>query len=251
VYQPKSYEKTSNRFPVLYWLHGTQGGILGIRPVSMWFEEAIESGKIPAMIVVFVNGLPRRLWSDAKDGSSPVETVFVKEVIPDVDQVFRTISNRKGRILEGFSMGGYGAARIGFKYPDLFSGVSILAAGPLDLELKGPRTKLAPKLREQILREVCGGELTYFMELSPWKIAEGAANSLRASRPHIRQAIGKLDNSLELNQRFHARLSDLNIPHQYYEVPNTGHNVLKLIKYLEGHDSFFYHRALGKKVPSL
>jgi enterochelin esterase-like enzyme len=250
VYLPKGYEKSTTRYPVLYWLHGTEGGVLGIRPMSALVDEAIGSGKIPAMIVVFVNGLPRRLWSDSKNGSAPVETVFIKEVIPDVDQTFRTIPARKGRLIEGFSMGGYGAARLGFKYHDLFAGISILAGGPLDLEFTGPRAKLAPQLKEQILKEVCGGDLKYFKKLSPWQIAETAAAPLRSKGVFIRQAIGKLDNSLALNQRFHVRLSGLNIPHQYFEVPDAGHDAVKLLKYLLNNDRFFYHKALGIKIPS-
>ena len=68
-------------------------------------------------------GLPRSLWADSKDGAAPVETVFIKEVITDVDRAFRTVASREGRILEGFSMGGYGAARLGFKYPQIFAGI--------------------------------------------------------------------------------------------------------------------------------
>jgi enterochelin esterase-like enzyme len=247
VYLPKDYEKSLNRFPVLYWLHGTEGGLEGIRPLSSLVHEAIESGKMPGVIVVFVNGLPRRLWSNSKNGSSPVETVFINEVIPDVDKTFRTRSSRAGRIIEGFSMGGYGAARLGFKYPNLFAGISVLAGGPLDLEFAGPRAKHAPQLREEILKEVCSGDVGYFKKLSPWQIAATAAASLRSNRISIRMAIGNLDNSLQLSQRFHLRLDSLNIPHQYFEVPDVGHDAVRLLEYLLLKDRSFYFRVLGIK----
>lgn len=44
------------RLPVLYWLHGTGGGVAGIRPLAQFFDEAIEAGRVPPMTVVFVNG---------------------------------------------------------------------------------------------------------------------------------------------------------------------------------------------------
>lgn len=245
AYIPEAYRKTGARLPVLYWLHGTDGGIGGIRPVAKVFDDAIEAGQVPAMIVVFVNGLPRRLWADSKDGASPVETVFITEVIPDVDQTFRTIATRAGRIIEGFSMGGYGAARLGFKYPYLFAGISILAGGPFDLELRGPRARQNPRLREELLREVCGNDLDYFKAISPWGIAEGAAAALRDKKTAIRHVVGARDDTRDLNREFHERMANLHIPHEFAEVPNVGHDARALLAVLGERNGEFYRRALG------
>lgn len=70
VYLPRAYETNPDRLPVLYWLHGTEGGIAGIAPLSRHFDEAIEAGRYPAMIVVFVNGLPVAILVDAGSGSA-------------------------------------------------------------------------------------------------------------------------------------------------------------------------------------
>jgi enterochelin esterase-like enzyme len=248
VYLPDSYKKSDARFPVLYWLHGTKGGISGILPLTKVFQEAMDDGRMPHMLIVFVNGLPRRLWADSKDGSSPVETVFLSELIPNVDQRFRTIPERKGRILEGFSMGGYGAARIGFKRPDLFSGISILAGGPLDLNFQGPRAERNPALREQILRDVCSNDMNYFQSISPWMIAENSKSILVQNETAIRQIVGTSDNSLDLNRKFHKRLSDLKIPHEYFELPNVDHDARLIFQALGAKSGDFYRRALGEKI---
>ena len=245
VYLPKVYPQTPDRLPVLYWLHGTEGGIAGIAPLSRFIDEAIEAGRYPPMIVVFVNGLPRRLWADSKDGASPVETVFIREVIPDVDRNFRTIAAREGRIIEGFSMGGYGAARLGLKHPQLFAGISILAGGPLDLEFQGPRAVRSPRLREQILREVSGGELSHFQSISPWVAAESAVKRLRPHPVVIRQAIGERDDTIELTRRFRDHLDRLGIDHEYIELPGIGHDPLALIRGLGAASGRFYRKALG------
>ena len=245
VYTPAAYGNAEARLPVLYWLHGTEGGIVGVSPMAKFFDDAIEAGKVPAMIVVFVNGLPRRLWADSKDGSSPVEAIFVTEVIPDVDKAFRTVAKREGRILEGFSMGGYGAARLGFRRPDLFGGISILAGGPFDLELRGPRAQQAPRLREQLLRDVCGNDLEYFKAISPWALAETAAAALRDKKTVIRHAVGDRDDTRELNRQFHDRMTDLKIAHDYSELPNAGHDARGLLAALGDGNGKFYRRALG------
>jgi enterochelin esterase-like enzyme len=242
VYKPAAYEESGvGRFPVLYWLHGTEGGVNHIRPVSQMFDLAIRDKGMPPMIVVFVNGLPKRLWTNSKDGRAPIETVFIEELIPHVDKTMRTIPRREGRILEGFSMGGYGAARIGFRHAGLFGGVSILAAGPLDLEFEGPRATGNP-LRDQILKDVCNGEMAYYKATHPWTVAESQAEVLRKSGTIIRQAVGSKDFSLYLSRRFHEHLKTLVIPHEFHIVEGVGHDTLALMAGLA--NSEFYRKAL-------
>jgi hypothetical protein len=55
--------------------------------------------------------------------------VFIKELIPHIDTTYRTIANRSGRGLEGFSQGGRGTTRIMFKHPDLFCSAAPGGAG--------------------------------------------------------------------------------------------------------------------------
>jgi enterochelin esterase-like enzyme len=245
VYTPPAYDATEARFPVLYWLHGTEGGIAGIPPMAAFFHNAMQAGRMPPMLVVFVNGLPRRLWADSKDGRAPVETVFIAEVIPDVDRTFRTLAQREGRILEGFSMGGYGAARMGFKHPDRFAGISILAGGPFDPALRGPRTERNPRLREQLLRDVCSDDLAYCSAIAPGSLAPAAAPALRERRTVIRQVVGELDETWALNRQFHERLNGLHIAHDYAEVSNVGHDARALLTALGEGNGRFYRRVLG------
>lgn len=248
VYAPPEYDEPGTRLQVLYWLHGTLGGVEGIRPLSAHFEAEMRAGRMPPMLVVFVNGLPRRLWADSKDGSAPVETVFITELIPEVDRTLRTVASREGRILEGFSMGGYGAARLGFEHPDLFAGVSILAGGPLDLGLDGPRARRNPRLREFIIRDVCGGDIDHFRAISPWMIAGRAAAALRDRKTVIRHAVGGRDDTRDLNRLFHERLAALGIDHDYREVPDVGHDAVALLAALAARDGDFYRRALGAGI---
>jgi enterochelin esterase-like enzyme len=242
VYKPAAYKESDvKRFPVLYWLHGTEGGVNHILPVSQMFDHAIRNKVVPPMIVVFVNGLSKRLWTNSKDGLAPIETVFIDELIPNVEMTMRTIATREGRILEGFSMGGYGAARIGFKHAGLFGGVSILAAGPLDLNFEGPRATGNP-LREQILNDVCNGDIAYFKSTHPWTVAESQARFLKKSGIIIRQAVGSEDFTLNLNRRFHEHLLSLDIPHEFHIVDGVGHNTPALMAGLA--NSEFYRNAL-------
>ncbi len=48
------------------------------------------------------------------------ESYILKELIPDVQQRYRTIEARYGRSIAGLSMGGYGAIKFGLKSPSTF-----------------------------------------------------------------------------------------------------------------------------------
>lgn len=251
AYTPEVYEFEKERlFPVLYWLHGTGGGLAGIAPVSAWFEAAIREGKMPPVIIVFPNGLATSMWCDSKDGAVPMETIVVKELIPHIDATFRTIAKRECRIIEGFSMGGYGAARLGLKFPEVFGAASCLAGGPLDLDFQGPRTRANPAERENILRMTFGGDLDYFRAQSPLTIAEKQATTVRG-KVIMRVAVGSRDFTAALNHDFTTLLKKLEISHTYVEVPGVGHETLPLLRGLGDEQWQFYRSALAPLSPMM
>ncbi len=245
VYTPEAYDgEPQRRFPVLYWLHGTGGGLIGLRPLAARFHAAIRAGKTPPMIVVFPNGTPASLWVDSRDGAVPMETILVKELIPHIDETWRTVASRKGRIVEGFSMGGYGAARLGLKYPELFAGASVLSGGPLQREFSySPR--VGPRGREMILQTVFGGDEEYFRSVSPWALAEQSADQVRG-RAALRIVIGELDEMLQVNEQFDRHLTALGIPHSFTVVPGVGHNALALLRRLGPTQWEFYRDAMAE-----
>jgi enterochelin esterase-like enzyme len=246
VFTPQVYEAGKDqRFPVLYWLHGTGGGLPCIPQLSAFFDRAMQDGHIPPMLVVFPNGLSGSMWGDSKDGSTPIETVLIKELIPHIDATYRTIAAREGRIIEGFSMGGYGAARLGFKYPQLFGAVSILAGGPLGLDFTGPRASANPAERERILKGVFGGDLDYYRAQHPITIAEQQADAVRG-KVMVRMAVGSRDSSGPLNRAYSAHLTKLKIDHSFSIVPDAGHNTLALLQGLGETNWEFYRTALAK-----
>jgi hypothetical protein len=248
-YTPEAYDtEKEQRFPVLYWLHASGGGLAGIAPVSAWFDAAIREGKIPPMLVVFPNGLASSMWCDSKDGAVPMETIVIKELIPHIDATFRTIAKREGRIIEGFSMGGYGAARLGFKYPQLFGAVSILAGGPLDLDFAGPRATGNPTERERILNGTFGGDLEYYRSQNPITVAQQQADAVRG-KVRVRMAVGARDNTGPLNRAYSEHLKKLNIAHTFTIVPAVGHDTLALLKGL-GDANWDFYREVFATIPS-
>jgi S-formylglutathione hydrolase FrmB len=56
-----------------------------------------------------------------------VETAFTTDLIRHVDATYCTRAERAGRIVAGYSMGGYGAMRFALAHPDLFRASIILS----------------------------------------------------------------------------------------------------------------------------
>jgi len=243
VYLPDAYAtQPQRRFPVLYWLHGSDSVLTGIAPISAAFDAAIDSGQIPPLILVFANGLPFGMWCDAESGSQPVESMLVDDLLPEVDSRFRTVAEARSRLLEGFSMGGYGAARYAFLYPDRFGATSMLGAGPLQLDFLVDDPNLQPiELRRQVLVQVYGNSLPIFEARSPWRIAE--QHPLPPGY-RLRQVIGTLDFTLAYNREFHAHLDALGIAHTYIELPNVGHSPPGIINALGANFWTFHREAL-------
>jgi len=249
IYLPELYDiEKSRNFPVLYWLHGHGGGLKGIPHLVKHFDQAIRTGSMPPVIIVFVNGMFESMWCNSRDGSVPMETVVVKELVPHIDASFRTIASREGRLIEGFSMGGYGAGRLFFKFHNIFGAASMLAAGPLQQEFTpslGP--KVSAHARVRILKTVYGGDQEYFRIQSPWVLAKQNAAAMHDTM-HLRQVIGDRDKTLEFNRDFDAHLTRIGIPHTFSVLPNLGHNTLALFSVL-GKGNWEFYRSVFNANP--
>jgi enterochelin esterase-like enzyme len=242
IYAPRAYAaEPARRFPVVYWLHGSGGGVAGVARLAAFVDEAIAQGRTPPCLVVFVNGLRMGMYVDWSNGQAPLETIIIRELLPHIDAHWRTIGARDGRLLDGFSMGGYGAARFGFRYPELFASVSMMGAGPLQETLdRTPRT--SGRRAELVLRSVYGGDQERFRALSPRRYAEqNAAVLSRGSR--IRMVIGARDETLQNNADFHAHLVRLGIPHDWIVLPGVGHDPMGVLTALGDRHWAFYREA--------
>ena len=244
IYAPPAYAADPDRrFPVVYWLHGSGGGVSGISRLSSLVDEAVATGRVQPFLLVFVNGLRMGMYVDWANGRAPLETVIVQELRPHVDANWRTIAPREGRLLDGFSMGGYGAGRFGFRYPELFRSVSMMGAGPVQETLE--RTPRASRVRaEDLLRDVYGGGQDRFRAVSPRRYAEqNAATLARDSR--LRLVIGDRDETLENNRDFHEHLTRLGIPHDWIVLPGVGHDPMGVLTALGDRHWAFYRDAFA------
>jgi len=134
VYLPAGYESTAKRYPVLYLLHGRGDSMSAWTQVKGRLDELIADGAIPATIAI----MPDAPWSSrasyyvdsayrGADPGRPVETAFTQDLVEHVDSTYRTLASRDGRVVGGYSMGGYGAIRYSLAHPDLFVSSIVLS----------------------------------------------------------------------------------------------------------------------------
>jgi S-formylglutathione hydrolase FrmB len=149
IYLPSNYATaTHTSYPVLYLLHGgadthddaaswtdpTEGNIAGVLGAGgsafrgiVVMPEAGKAGWYTDWAAPDHPGTPgnpahQPLW----------ETFHIEQLIPWIDQNFRTIRTRNGRAVAGISMGGFGALSYAEQFPSLFSAVGSFS-GTVDL----------------------------------------------------------------------------------------------------------------------
>ena len=245
LYLPTAYNESSEqRFPVVYWLHGSNGNSrVASTIVSRMYDRAIASGKLPPTIVVFPDGMKHSMWVDSESGDVKMETFLVKELVPYIDAQLRTIAAPNARLLEGGSMGGYGAARLGFRYPELFGAISMLSAGPLQLDLDPEEAPIVGRAHaSQVLDRTYGGDRSVFSQQSPWQLATELSDPARAAI-HLRMIVGAADPVFIYNEAFSAHLNALGISHEFDALKDVDHSPRALFQALARNDRYWAFNA--------
>ncbi len=244
IYFPPDYETSgARRYPVIYFMHGSL--VDSKRPIVAGYvariDAAIRSGVMPPVIVVMPQGLNQNRWMDSRDGSKPMESIIVKNLIPHIDATYRTIASREGRAIEGHSMGGFGALHNGFNNPDLFIAVTGDSPGgvTMDTGRYDPRSG-----RIDSFAIVYGSDRDYFVANQPTTLA--AKNLAKVRQQAIRVICGTKDDLFPGAQFVHDELTKLGIEHEWLPVPESPHNHDQLLQYQTFDTMAFYGKVFGK-----
>ncbi len=234
IYLPPAYESSTVRYPVIYWLHGRSNTEVSNGYPIQYLTDGIASGTLPPMIMVFASGGSQTNYCDSYDGKYMGETTVIKELIPYIDKNYRTIASRNGRSVQGMSMGGYGAMRLGVKYPDLFSSLVAFAGG-----YRWPEETLHMSWAEMFHSDP---EIVRANHPDTW--AHRNADKIRGKLA-IRMYVGNQDPGLAGNRRMHAVLDELKIPHGYQEFDGIAHNLKLLAEQVKAENFAFAVRSFG------
>jgi len=207
IYTPAGYEKSKEKYPVLYLLHGMGGdeeAWINLGRTSQILDNLIAQGKAKPMIVVMPNG---NVVQEAAPGESSLgfykptmqlpntmdgryEETF-KDIIAFAESNYNVITSKAGRAIAGLSMGGYHSLHISRYYPNTFDYIGLFSAAIM------PNDKVTSKVYENVdatlQQQMKNGYRLYWI------------------------GIGKTDFLYKYNTEYRQKLDAMKIPYEFRE----------------------------------
>jgi S-formylglutathione hydrolase FrmB len=222
VVLPDQYKKAGKAsFPVLYLLHGGSGSFrdwLTKTPDKQLLHRLADQYSI--IIVTPDAGSTSYYFDSPLDKTSQYETFISKELTDKIDGTYRTIKDRKGRVIAGLSMGGHGAMYIATRHPELYC-----AAGSMSgvMNINTATWKVPAdfaKLRADNFARLLGPPQDANNPY-PEYTAVGRVNEIKASGLKLIFDCGVEDFLIDTNRDLHQRLLASQVPHDYIERPGA------------------------------
>lgn len=125
VYVPAEYEQNTNKtYPVMYLLHGwgeDENGWSNQGHMANIMDGLIHAGKAVPMIVVMDCGDIKTNSDVRKASTNDVTQIYVKDLMPFIEQTFRTKNDKQNRAMAGLSRGGFQTTMTVFANLDKFA----------------------------------------------------------------------------------------------------------------------------------
>ncbi|MCA1591980.1 MAG: esterase family protein [Acidobacteria bacterium] len=214
---PADYATSARRYPVLYLLHGAQGG------EGDWTTRTnLAAYAARYQLIVVMPGVGDSWYANsASDEKARYEDAIIRDLIPHVDEKYRTLASGYGRAVAGLSMGGFGAMKFALSYPQLF-----VFAASFSGAFDAPRTNIivgAKDERSQILLRVFGAADSETRRRNDvFELARAVKEGARV--PYLYVSTGNNDplaSVLPANTRFAEALRERKIAYEYHERPGA------------------------------
>jgi len=131
VYTPPGYEVGTERYPVLYLLHGagsTDNSWTSVGRANFILDHLIAAKKAKPMVVIMPMGhISPFSWCPS--GNGWFEEEFLKDIKPHVESHYRVQTDRADQAIAGFSMGGDQTLNIFGSRPEAFAYVGVFGSG--------------------------------------------------------------------------------------------------------------------------
>lgn len=220
VVKPSGYASSESAYPSVYLLHGGSGSF------SDWHLKTTKENLLIDLanqyqILIITPGVgPSSYYYDSPlMDSVKYETYFIHELIPHIDEHYKTLKKREARAITGLSMGGHGAMMLSAKHPELFIAAgSMSGVMNIDTDLWKVNEDFR-KIRKEGQKEMLG-QITYQTPYSTYT-AVGLVDKMKDNGIALLIDCGVDDFLLETNRQIHQLLLDNGTPHEYTERPGA------------------------------
>ena len=248
AYLPASFDTDKTKqFRVLYYLHGLGDNEQSLLNSGGWdlIEDMQRTGTVGDFVVLAPNG-GHTFFINSADGKIRYEDFLTKEFMPQMEKKYRIAGTRTKRGITGVSMGGFGALRLAFKYPQQFEAVSaempaLLADVPSDFVAGGPGSPAS------MLGDVFGNpiDVAFLQRNSVFYFAKNDSAS-ELKRMKIYFNVGNNDDyGFEQGaQKLHHLLDSRGIPNEFHIYPGR-HDPQFAVRHFGEVVQFQWH-AIGK-----
>lgn len=210
VYDPDGGKK--KLYPVIYLLHGLGGSYANWTDKTGLADYVRDHG----IIVVTPEGGNGWYTDSVSTPTDRFESYIISELIPEVEKRFAVDPDRRGRIIAGLSMGGYGAMKFGLKYPEKFSLVGSFSGA---LNVASFTEKNAGTIGKGV-ESILGGEDSEVRKANDiFALLRAMPADKVAGLPFIYQSCGTEDFLFENNRRFLDLLTEKKVKREYREHP--------------------------------
>jgi len=224
VLLPPGYDAArSRRYPVLYFLHGLGENERALLESGGWnlVEDLRQAGKIGDFLIVTPEAWAS-FYVNAAGGQFRYSDFFLEEFLPSIETRYRVRRERRSRAITGISMGGYGALRFAFRYPESFSAVSAESAALMTAspeELNSAIRSGTPLGR--LLGTVFGNpiEVTHWRDNDPLVLAKKNPAALRQVAIYFNCGREDQFEFARGAEALHRILDAETVPHDYHLYP--------------------------------
>ncbi len=215
IYPKDCFESKDKRYAVIYLLHGLSGNYKNWTERTDVLRHALEYD----FLIVTVEGENGWYVDSSVKPNSFYESYIVKELIPEVDRKFRTVADRRYRIIAGLSMGGYGAIKFGLKYPDKFAIVGSFSGALAATSINEKKTLewIAKSLLDAFGET--GSETRKANDI--FQIVQNLSEEKIKALPFIYLDCGTEDFLFKDNQEFARLLAEKKVRHEYRQLPGA------------------------------
>lgn len=228
VLLPDEYNIGHDSFPVVYLLHGFGDNYTAWKMGGNIEYYAKTYATITGPVIYVMPDGYNSYYVNRYNGRFPYMDMFVKELVPTVDSLFRTKKENIYRAVMGYSMGGYGAMILPLKHPEFFTtGVCLSMSFRTDEQYFAEPQGVFDYQFGSIFggTESSGADriTEHFKEHSPFHLFRAEDLSPYS---HLRFLIDCGDDEEQLNitnDDLHVILRQQNFPHNY-RVRNGAHS---------------------------